>query len=50
MARKVGLEKGAGVVGVRKGRLDQLVVGLVKRTLEPGGKSKSGKGNLESGK
>ena len=33
MARKVGLEKGAGVVGVRKGRLDQLVVGLVKRTL-----------------
>ena len=36
MARKVGLEKGAGVVGVRKGRLDQLVVGLVKRTLWPG--------------
>ena len=29
----MGLEKGAGVVGVRKGRLDQLVVGLVKRTL-----------------
>ena len=33
MARKVGLEKGAGVVRVREGRLDQLVVGLVKRTL-----------------
>ena len=33
IAREVGLEKGAGVVGVRKGRLDQLVVGLVKRTL-----------------
>ena len=33
LARKVGLEKSARVVGVRESRLDQLVMGLVKRTL-----------------
>ena len=35
-AREMAFQKGAGVVGVRKSRLDQLVVGLVKRILRPG--------------
>jgi hypothetical protein len=35
-AREMAFQKGAGVVVVRKGRLDQLVVGLMKRTLRPG--------------
>ena len=37
-AREVSLQKGARVVGVREGRFNQLVVGLVKRTLGHGGR------------
>jgi hypothetical protein len=33
MTREIGLEESTGVVGIRKGGLDELVVGLVKRTL-----------------
>jgi hypothetical protein len=32
----MGLEKGAGVVGVRESRFDELVVGLMERTLGHG--------------
>ena len=31
----MAFQKGPGVVGVREGRLDELVVGLVKRILRP---------------
>ncbi len=37
LAREVCLEKGAGVVGVRESRFDELVVGLMERTLGHGG-------------
>ena len=33
LAREIGFQKGPGVIGVGEGRLDQLVVGLVARTL-----------------
>ena len=33
LARQVPLKKSAGVVGIRKSRLDQLVMGLVDRTV-----------------
>ena len=35
LARQVPLKKRAGVVGIRKGRLDELVVGLMNWTLGP---------------
>jgi hypothetical protein len=36
LAREMGLEKGAGVVGVGESRFDELVVRLVERTLGHG--------------
>ena len=36
IAREMGLQKGAGVVGVGESRFDELVVGLMERTLGHG--------------
>ena len=35
LAREMSFQKGPRIVGVREGRLDELVVGLVKRILSP---------------
>ena len=39
LAREMGLQKGAGVVGVGESRFDELVVGLMERTLGHGRKA-----------